>query len=293
MLEHILQIKTPSPEHRLDTDWPNPNQCQLWIKRDDLLHPVISGNKWRKLKYALQAISEGHTTHVISFGGGHSNHLHALAYCCQQLNIAFTAIVRGDYSANMTPTLTDLVSWGATINFVDKKTYQRRAESNYSRTLQQQYPEAVIIPEGGSQALALQGVAEIIDELTHHYDYILLPVASGGTLAGFIQHNVDPKIIGIAMLKGQGYLEQLVSELLSETATTEWQIAHHFHHGGYAKQPAELVHFCQQFTQQYQIPLEPVYSGKLFYAARELLAEQYFPVGSKILLLHTGGLRGS
>src|SRR5690606_23497190 len=114
MLEQILQIKSPSPEQLLNTAWSNPNQCEVWVKRDDLLHPVISGNKWRKLKYALQAIYAGQSHQIASFGGGYSNHLHALGYCCKQMNIAFTAIVRGDYSANMTPTLTDLADWGAT-----------------------------------------------------------------------------------------------------------------------------------------------------------------------------------
>ncbi|WP_416305910.1 1-aminocyclopropane-1-carboxylate deaminase/D-cysteine desulfhydrase [Neptunicella sp. SCSIO 80796] len=291
MLEQILQIKTPSPEQSLQFDWPNPNQCEVWVKRDDLLHPVISGNKWRKLKYALQAIYAGQSSQIISFGGGYSNHLHALGYCCNQLDIAFTAIVRGDYSANMTPTLTALSDWGAKIKFVDKQTYQRRSDHDYLLELQQQYPEAVVIPEGGSQRPALSGVADMVNELQHHYDYILLPVASGGTLAGLIHSQINTKLIGIAVLKGQGYLEQLVKDLLSEHSPTQWQIAHHFHHGGYAKQPDELVHFCQQSQNDLNIPLEPVYSGKLFYAARELLAEQYFPQGSRILLLHTGGLQ--
>tara|TARA_R110002153_G_scaffold270890_1_gene437650 strand:+ start:10997 stop:11947 length:951 start_codon:yes stop_codon:yes gene_type:complete len=299
-LTTLLQIATPSVETIIQPDWAAKHGITLTVKRDDLLHPVISGNKWRKLKYALLAAIEANTKHIISFGGGFSNHLHALGFCCQQLNIQFTAIIRGDYSQNPSPMLQDLLNWNANIQYVDRKTYQQRAEPDYLKMLQQQYPSALLIPEGGSQLEALQGVAEIVEELSHSYDYVLAPVASGGTLAGLITgiskylEPIDCKILGIAVLKGEGYLEQLVTDLLvKHDHSKNWQINHDYHFGGYAKSNDNLAEFCRDFFQQTGIKIEPVYSGKLFFALRELINKGYFPQKSRILALHTGGLQGA
>lgn len=295
-----LSIATSSAESIIQPDWGAKNGITLAVKRDDLLHPVISGNKWRKLKYALMPAIAAKTKHIISFGGGFSNHVHALGYCCHQLNIQFTAIIRGDYSHNPSPMLQDLICWKTNIQYVDRQTYQQRTNVDYLQTMQQQYPNALIIPEGGSQLTALKGVAEIIDELQNQYDYVLAPVASGGTLAGLVSglphHSklTDCKIIGIGVLKGEGYLEQLVTDLLpKDKYTKSWHINHHYHFGGYAKSNNELRQFCQDFYQQTKIEIEPVYSGKLFFALRDLIAKGYFPQKSRILALHTGGLQGA
>lgn len=295
-----LGIAAPSVELIIQPDWATKHGITLVVKRDDLLHPVISGNKWRKLKYALIPAIEAKTTRIISFGGGFSNHVHALGYCCQQLNIQFTAIIRGDYSLNPSPMLQDLIRWKANIQYVDRQTYRQRTNPDYLQTMQQQYPHALFIPEGGSQLQALKGVAEIIDELQNPYDYVLAPVASGGTLAGIVagltDHDKlsDCHVLGIGVLKGEGYLEQLVTDLLAKnTQTQSWQINHDYHFGGYAKSNHELTEFCQNFYEQTEIKIEPVYSGKLFFALRDLIVKGHFPRGSRILALHTGGLQGA
>lgn len=299
-LTTLLQITSPSEESLIQPDWAEKHGLTIAVKRDDLLHPIISGNKWRKLKYALLPAVQAKTKHIISFGGGFSNHIHALGYCCQQLNIQFTAIIRGDYSQNPSPMLQDLACWNVNIQYVDRKTYQQRTEPNYLNVLMQKSPDALVIPEGGSQLQTLQGVEEIIQELQIEYDYILAPVASGGTLAGLIQgatknlkqHNCQ--ILGIGVLKGEGYLEQLVKDLLREDDDTKnWQINHNYHFGGYAKSNHELAQFCSDFYQQTEIEIEPVYSGKLFFALADLIAKGYFPHRSRILALHTGGLQGA
>ena len=298
-LSEQLAITTPSPVQVITPPWENIQSIQLSVKRDDLLHPVISGNKWRKLKHTLVQAVQDDIRHIVSFGGGFSNHLHALAYCCQQLGIQFTAIVRGDYSGNLSPMLQDLLNWQANIQYVDRITYKQRTAANYLDALQRTYPKALIIPEGGSQQLALQGVMDVVHELDQNYDYIVAPVASGGTLAGLINAVTEicpsTKLLGIAVLKGPTYLEQLVSELLPENLqnSTNWQINHDYHCGGYAKSPPELTLLCSDFYQQTNIKIEPVYSGKLFFALRSLIANQYFPRGSRILALHTGGLQGA
>ncbi|MGJ8680626.1 1-aminocyclopropane-1-carboxylate deaminase/D-cysteine desulfhydrase [Paraglaciecola sp.] len=298
-IQSLLNIKLPSVEQTIQLNSHFPQDIKLSIKRDDTIHPIISGNKWRKIKYQLLEALERNTTHIISFGGGFSNHLHALGYCCQQLNMKFTAVVRGDYSRNPSPMLQDLTSWNTNICYVNKITYQKR-NTSYLAELKTQFPDALIVPEGGSSQFALQGVAEIINELHQEYDYIIAPVASGGTLAGLINAvesrpiNNPPKILGVAALKGQGYLEELVTQLLPQNCNnSNWQIIHDFHFGGYAKTTVELIEFCQNFKQQHQIEIEPIYSGKLFFALDKLLQQNYFPKGSRILALHTGGLQGA
>lgn len=289
-----LGITSPSPEQPLQVDWENIASYQVFIKRDDLLHPIISGNKWRKLKYALLDLKDRSVPEVVSFGGGYSNHLHALAYACQALSIKLIAVVRGDYSQQLTPMLNDIQDWEAEIRFVNRIEYKQRDDATYLATLQAQHPKATIIPEGGSQHLALKGLDDLVSELERDYDYVLAPVGSGGTLAGLIQACGKHTVLGIAVLKGQDYLEDMVNRLMpDDSAKSSWSINHEFHFGGYAKRNAELSGFCVEFQQQTRISIEPVYSGKLFFAARQLIAEKAFPPGSRILLIHTGGLQGS
>lgn len=307
-IEDLLKI-CDSPELLLKVDWVKSSNISVTVKRDDLLHPIISGNKWRKLKCALLEILASteptQNVEIVSFGGGFSNHIHALAYCCHQLNkqdraISFTAIIRGDYSANLTPTLNDIINWGASVEYVDRVTYKKRNDTAYLESLNSIYQSAVdtkviVIPEGGSQHSALAGFNELIAELNSEYDYILCPVASGGTMAGLISatEELPIKIIGVAVLKGEDYLEQLVTALLSNESGDNWIIKHDFHFGGYAKKNAELVEFCDQFYTESAIAIEPVYSGKLFFALKHLITHNYFPTNSRILVIHTGGLQGA
>lgn len=287
-----LDVRLPSPERPLQVSWENPGNCRLWVKRDDLIHPVISGNKWRKLRDPLTDITKQGAQSVLSFGGGYSNHLHSLGFACNQLGIPLTAIVRGDYRETPTPMLHDLISWNTRIEFVDRQTYRKRDEKSYLASLRERYQEPVIIPEGGSQSQAIAGMNAMLEELNNAYDLIVAPVASGGTLAGLIASPASSAdILGIAVLKGQGYLESLVEGLLPFPVEKPWSINHDFHHGGYAKSPQALRAFCDSFTRQTSIPVEPVYSGKLFYAVAKMLEKGSFGKNRNILLIHTGGLQ--
>lgn len=293
LLQKHLGISLPSPLHVFEPDWPGAERVNLWVKRDDLIHPIISGNKWRKLSGLLlqQVNSSGR---IVSFGGGFSNHLHALGWCCHQLGIPFTALVRGDYSANPTPMLLDLSNWQVDIRYLTKSEYQRRHDADYIAELNRRYPLAQIVPEGGSQQTALAGIETMLAECEIPLDHIVTPVASGATMAGMIAgSNATQHILGIAVLNGVGYLERLVAQFLSDKSNRRWQILHQFHHGGYARKTAALLDVCREVQHCYGIPVEPVYSGKVFFAMKQLLAEAYFPAGQNIMVVHTGGLQGA
>ena len=321
-------LTLPSPLVSISPKWKGAENVSLYVKRDDAIHPIISGNKWRKLSHSLtQPLSNA----IISFGGGFSNHLHALGFVCFELGIPFTAIVRGNYSANPSPMIEDLIQWGTTSEYVDRKTYQRRNEYEYLNELQTKYPNALIIPEGGSQARALAGLQDMMDEINLEFDVMVAPVASGATLAGIIRAldkrnkcaytglqdmpSSACKAIGIGVLKGEGYLEELVEQFLpnslkrennrhiesnqntaklpTQTTHSFWHIEHNYHWGGYAKAPPELVAFCDDFNKTMPFEIEPVYSGKAFWAVKDMLAKSKFKDGTRIIILHTGGLQGA
>ncbi len=272
------------------------HQLIVSIKRDDSIHPIISGNKWRKLKYNLHFAKKNKYTGIISFGGSFSNHIHALAYASQQQGLKSIGIIRGEANYASNYTLTMAQQWGMTLNFVDRKTYRLRDDTNYLNSLQQKYPDYLLVPEGGSNKLALTGVGEIIAELNQQceFDTLLTPVGSGGTLAGLIQaDNNQHKLLGISVLKQDGYLTEQVNHLLSKDSYfNNWQILSAFHRGGYAKFNKEDEQRIVNFNQQTGFVFEPVYSGKMILALLDLIEQGLFPKGERIVLLHTGGLQG-
>jgi len=296
-------LTLPSPVEPFFPKWKGAEKVSLFVKRDDAIHPIMSGNKWRKLSNALPpSLPKA----IVSFGGGFSNHLHALGFICFKLGIPFTAIIRGDYSATPSPMIKDLIQWQTHIEYVDRITYKKRSDSAYLNELKLQFPDAIIIPEGGSQAQALQGIKDTVDEIEVDFDFIVAPVASGATLAGIInalnKRNRTTatdfrslhKVIGIGVLKGEGYLEGLVQKFLPISKhQTSWHIDHNYHFGGYAKAPNELQTFCNDFNDNMEFKIEPVYSGKAFWAVKDMLAKGKFEDRSRIVVLHTGGLQGA
>jgi hypothetical protein len=189
----------------------------------------------------------------VSIGGGFSNHLHALGYLCKTLQIPFTALVRGNYQYNMTPTLKDLKQWSTDIVFINRVTYEQRDTPEFLNDIARQYPGSLFVPEGGSTQSALTGVMDICEEINGQLpmapSHILAPVASGATLAGLIRASQpETKVMGIAVLKGEEYLEQQVSRFL-ELERTNWVIRHEFVHGGYAKRSSQLTTFIEQFIE--------------------------------------------
>lgn len=276
------------------------HNIQVQIKRDDLLHAIISGNKWRKLKYNLKHLVHHKYHGAISFGGSYSNHIHAFAFACYQQKIPCIGIIRGEQSYEKNYTLTWAKHWGMTCHFVDRKTYRRRFDKDFLAELQSQYPNHFIVPEGGSNHLAIKGVSEISNELAQQteFDTLIAPVGSGGTLAGLItgdySQKTQHKILGVAVLKQAEYLQQEINNLLPEKAKSHnnWQLLTDYHRGGYAKFSKEDVARILEFSQQTQLPFEPVYSGKMLLAFLDLITQGYFSPNESIILLHTGGMQG-
>ena len=267
-------------------------EIELWIKRDDLLHPIISGNKWRKLKYSLDhALSSGADT-IISMGGAYSNHLHALAYAGKALELQTIGLIRGEQPEMLTPTLSDMKNWGMELKFVSRSDYRLLRQYKGCHDLPGLKPRQHWLPEGGAQALALIGVEELVNEIDVGYDVICVPCGTGATLVGIIASAPNPvSVMGFAALKNAGFLQTDVEALLPRPYSN-WQIHHDYHFGGFAKTNAELMAFITAFEHKTGIPLEPVYTGKMMYALYDLIAKHVFKPGQRIIAVHTGGLQG-
>ena len=265
---------------------------QLCIKRLDRVHPQISGNKFFKLKYnLLQAQQQGYKK-LLTFGGAYSNHIAATAYAAQCFGFDSLGIIRGEELASrpLNPTLLHAQHMGMQLQFVSRESYRHKHSPDYLSQLQQDYPEYYVIPEGGTNALAIQGCQEILTaDDREKYDVICCAVGTGGTITGLIEaSHPHQQILGFSALKGN-FLSHEVQQL---TPKTNWKITDQFCAGGYAKTTPELLQFIADFEQQYQIPLEQVYTGKMLMGVFSLLQQGYFPANSRILLIHTGGLQG-
>lgn len=286
MLDFESLIHIPTPLVQLHEDLFVQKQVQVYVKRDDLTHSFISGNKFRKLKYNLLEAERVGTRKLLTFGGAYSNHLSAFAFACKAFGFEGKVIVRGDeLTENSSPTLEFAASHGVELVFVTRNSYRNKEEimSKYS-------DEYFVIPEGGSNSLALKGVGEVIDEIGD-FDYLITACGTGGTMAGLIQRT-GADVIGVSALKGGDFLKDDISNLLESPFPDNATIFTEYHFGGYAKYTNELLDFIHNFESKHSILLEQVYTGKAFFAFYDLLNNNYFRHDSKIVLLHTGGLQG-
>jgi len=296
----LSQQVTQSPLQGIQHPLLTAKNITLSIKRDDLIHPTISGNKWRKLKHNLLHAEAQGIQQLLSFGGAYSNHIHALAAAAHLFNFNATGIIRGEAHYATNPTLSQAQAWGMQLQFVDRKTYRLKAEQDFLTQLALAHPNAYIIPEGGTNALAIPGVEEVVAELSLQMqtpiDHLFTATGSAGTLSGLIsgaiKHSPNTHVHGVAVLKKAEYLNHVIPELVPNAAHINWQLHTQYHEGGYGKVSAKLAEFCQHFTQHTQIPIEPIYTGKMLFALWQMIEQSYFAPGSHIVAVHTGGLQG-
>ncbi|MBP9602372.1 MAG: 1-aminocyclopropane-1-carboxylate deaminase/D-cysteine desulfhydrase [Lutibacter sp.] len=270
-----------------------PNGIELYIKREDKLHPIISGNKFRKLKYNIQEAKRlGHTT-LLTFGGAFSNHILAVAGAGAEFGFKTIGIIRGEElesKINENPTLAKTQELGMQFHFVSRAAYRDKESSSFISFLCEKFGNFYLVPEGGTNDLAIKGCEEILtSEDKSYFTHIACAVGTGGTISGLINSSTEKQqLIGFSSLKG-AFLSEVIRNFVVKT---NWSISDAYHFGGYGKVNDELIQFLNSFYTQTSIPLDPVYTGKMVFGVLDLIAKNYFPPNSKILMIHTGGLQG-
>lgn len=286
-----------SPVQWLPDPFPEPVPIRLAIKRDDQLHPLVSGNKWRKLKYNLLAAQQQQHTTLLTFGGAYSNHLYATAAAGQALGFRTIGVVRGDELASRprNATLAFCESAGMHLHFVSRTDYVRKETPAFMADLVHRFGRFYALPEGGSNELAVQGTAEIMPELLAQLgtvpDYVACPVGTGGTLAGLAATSPPTtRVLGFGVLNGVGQLP-LVAGLPHRQPGGVWDVFE-YALGGYARTPDFLLPFIRDVERQTGVRLEQVYTGKMLYGIYDLARQGYFEPGATVVAIHTGGLQG-
>ncbi len=271
---------------------PFPNSISVYIKREDLIHPFVSGNKFRKLKYNLLQAKEENQETLLTFGGAFSNHIAAVAFAGKEKGFKTIGIIRGDElggKISENPTLSFAQNCGMQLEFISREEYRLKSEIAFLENVKQKFGSFYLIPEGGTNALAIKGCQEILTQEDAEFDYICCSIGTGGTISGII-NSVLPhqKVLGFPALKGDFLKEEIRNFVQNEN----WELITDYHFGGYGKVNSALIGFINQFYAVNQIPLDPIYTGKMVFGVIDLIQKNYFPAESKILLIHTGGIQG-
>ncbi len=268
------------------------SNLSLYIKREDLIHPVVSGNKYRKLKYNLIQAKKEKATTLLSFGGAYSNHIAALAFAGKENGFGTIGVIRGEELRNQideNPTLSFAKSCGMVFEFISREDYRMKKENLFLESLKQKYGDFYLVPEGGTNEFAIKGCEEILNEKDAEFDFICCGIGTGGTISGIINSALPhQKVLGFPAVKGDFIREDIRNFVVSHN----WDLITDYHFGGFGKVNADLIAFINQFYKENQIPLDPVYTGKMAYGIMDLIKKNYFPENSKILMIHTGGLQG-
>jgi 1-aminocyclopropane-1-carboxylate deaminase len=299
MTAHPMITYHSTPIQELNAELLHEKGIELFIKCEVQNHPHVSGNKWWKLKYNLEEAKKLGYSKLLTFGGAFSNHIYATAAAANELEIESIGIIRGEETLPLNHTLSFAKAMGMVLNFVSRDTYRNKTEQKFIDDLHTRFGDFYLIPEGGSNQLAIKGCAEFGRQLKREldFDYVCLPVGTGATMAGIIAGvGNSKKVIGFSALKGGDFLVADVKANLKEYADTDfsnWEIVTDFHFGGYAKTKAQLLDFKKSFETKYHIPLDHVYTAKMMAGIFDLVARGYFERGSTILVVHTGGLQGN
>lgn len=272
-------------------------KVELFIKREDEIHPFVSGNKFRKLKYNFLEAKKQQKKTVLTFGGAFSNHIVATAIAGNLSGFKTIGIIRGDeLGKNVAQTLSQNQTLqiasenGMEFKFVTREMYRNKTSIEFINTLKDEFGDVFVIPEGGTNLLAIKGCEEILTSKDDKFDYICSAVGTGGTIAGLINSaNNHQKIIGFPALKGD-FLQKEIQQFVSQK--DNWHLQTEYHFGGYGKYNLDLIRFINDFKSQTDVQLDPIYTGKMLFGILDMIAKNKFSAGSKILVIHTGGLQG-
>ena len=266
----------------------------LGILREDQLHPTISGNKYRKLKYNFLEADRLNLSEIVTFGGAYSNHIAATAAAGKLFGVKTIGIIRGEElidKINDNLTLKQAQKDGMQFEFISRNLYREKSNPEYLQKLKEQFPNAFIVPEGGTNALAVKGCEEILNHQTQDFDFICCAVGTGGTISGIINSaEKHQKVLGFPALKNADFLYNEINQF---TLTTKYELINAYHFNGYAKVSEELINFVKDFFVSTKIPLDLIYTGKMVYGILDQIKNDYFKENSKILIIHTGGLQGN
>lgn len=290
----LFQLPSPVQELR-DPLWEKAG-VRLLVKRDDLIHPHISGNKWRKLKYNLETARGQGLETILTYGGAYSNHLAATAEAGAQFGFQAIGVVRGEEHLPLNPTLAFASSRNMRLHYVSRSDYRQKEDEEEVGKLREQFGSFFRIPEGGGNRLGVQGCREILPEVQAPFDRVCCACGTGTTLAGIIESLPEgAQAIGFSVLKGGSFLKEDINVLLEkpEQWQERWRLETNYHFGGYAKRKPELLDFVEKFEEQHSLTLDLVYTAKLFYGLFDQLKQGAFQRGETVLAIHTGGLQGN
>lgn len=291
-----MLVHQPAPIQQLTNNFLAEKGIQLAVLRLDTVHSQVSGNKFFKLKYNLEEAKRLGKSTVLSFGGAFSNHIYATASAAHSEGFHSIGIIRGEDADLENPTLRHAQKMGMDLHFVDRESYRNKNSPEFLEFLKSRYGDFYLIPEGGTNEFAIKGTKEILHASHSEFSHFCVPIGTGGTFAGLTAPlKSHQTLIGVSCLKGDFIFKEIEALLLKYSIQTEgkFEIQSGYHFGGYGKHKPELIEFILWFYKEFRIPLDPIYTGKLAFGIWDLIGKNHFPPGSKILLIHTGGLQGN
>jgi len=285
-------FNTPSQIQEIKLNIYNPNNIKLYVKREDLIHNIVSGNKWRKLKYNFEYIKKNNTKTILTFGGAYSNHLHALSWLAKKNKINSIGLVRGEESSKINPTLSFCLQNKMKLYFLDRTTYRKsKYDNEVINNLKEKYKKIYILPEGGFNDFGIKGCEEIMDEVPDDFNIIACSIGTGCTAIGIIKSlNINQNFLGFTSFKNSNFINQTIGGYIN--SNSNWKIKSDYNFGGFGKINIELKNFINYFESSYKIKLDPIYTSKLFFGLFDMISKNKFKKESRILVLHTGGLQG-
>ncbi|MBA3705083.1 MAG: 1-aminocyclopropane-1-carboxylate deaminase/D-cysteine desulfhydrase [Bacteroidetes bacterium] len=293
-----MPIQSVSPPLQLVNDAFIKNSgVQLYLLRTDLMHTAIGGNKLFKLKYNLEEAEKQTKKTIITFGGAFSNHIAATAAAGKEYGFETIGIIRGEKYPELNPTLKFAVECGMQLQYISRIDYQNKNTKEYLNSLNLQFDSFYLIPEGGSNDLGILGCKEITQYINFDFNYVCCACGTGASMAGIVLSlKKNQQALGFQSLKGKGYIKKEVGNWLQHfnyQGPANWNINEDYHFGGYAKTNSELIDFINRLEKDNNIPLDPVYTGKMMFGIYDLIQNGFFKKGENIVAIHTGGLQGN